>query len=184
MNVEMNTRDVISMKLLHYFITKKNYSPMIVQGVENEIWLENLDADYKIIRIVNNYIHNDEQMEFDVFKTKRMAKKVKRKTFTLSIKVLSILTDVGDNVDKTKEYDGVDVIYYDNDNNLINNKYIKESFSDLANNLEYSEDGFQLFLKITNEINQKNMKVSMETDNILKPKVPVVTYILLGIIIS
>ena len=183
MNVEMNTRDVISMKLLHYFITKKNYTPMIVQGVENEIWLENLDADYKIIRIVNNYIHNDEQMEFDVFKTKRMAKKVKRKTFTLSIKVLSILTDVGDNVDKTKEYDGVDVIYYDNDNNLINNKYIKESFSDLANNLEYSEDGFQLFLKITNEINQKNMKVSMETDNILKPKVPVVTYILLGIII-
>ena len=184
MITEMNTRDVISMKLLHYFITKKNYTPMIVQGVENEIWLENLDEDYKIVRIVNNYIHNDEQMEFDVFKTKRMAKKVKRKTFTFSIKVLSILTDVGDNVDKEKEYDGVDIIYYEDEKKLVNNKYIKESFPDLANNLEYSEDGFQLFLKITNEINQKNMKVSMETDNILKPKVPIVTYVLLGIIIT
>ena len=184
MITEMNTRDVISMKLLHYLITKKNYTPMIVQGVENEIWLENLDEDYKIVRIVNNYIHNDEQMEFDVFKTKRMAKKVKRKTFTFNIKVLSILTDVGDNVDKEKEYDGVDIIYYEDENKLINNKYIKESFPDLANNLEYSEDGFQLFLKITNEINQKNMKVSMETDNILKPKVPIVTYVLLGIIIT
>ncbi len=184
MITEMNTRDVISMKLLHYLITKKNYTPMIVQGVENEIWLENLDEDYKIVRIVNNYIHNDEQMEFDVFKTKRMAKKVKRKTFTFNIRVLSILTDVGDNVDKEKEYDGVDIIYYEDENKLINNKYIKESFSDLANNLEYSEDGFQLFLKITNEINQKNMKVSMETDNILKPKVPVVTYVLLGIIVT
>ena len=184
MITEMNTRDVISMKLLHYLITKKNYTPMIVQGVENEIWLENLDEDYKIVRIVNNYIHNDEQMEFDVFKTKRMAKKVKRKTFTFNIRVLSILTDVGDNVDKEKEYDGVDIIYYEDENKLINNKYIKESFPDLANNLEYSEDGFQLFLKITNEINQKNMKVSMETDNILKPKVPIVTYVLLGIIIT
>ena len=184
MITEMNTRDVISMKLLHYLITKKNYTPMIVQGVENEIWLENLDEDYKIVRIVNNYIHNDEQMEFDVFKTKRMAKKVKRKTFTFNIKVLSILTDVGDNVDKEKEYDGVDIINYEDENKLINNKYIKESFPDLANNLEYSEDGFQLFLKITNEINQKNMKVSMETDNILKPKVPIVTYVLLGIIIT
>ena len=183
MITEMNTRDVISMKLLHYLITKKNYTPMIVQGVENEIWLENLDEEYKIVRIVNNYIHNDEQMEFDDFKTKRMAKKVKRKTFTFNIKVLSILTDVGDNVDREKEYDGVDIIYYEDEDKLIKNKYIKETFSDLKNNLTYSEDGFQLFLKITNEINQKNMKVSMETDNILKPKVPVVTYVLMGLII-
>ena len=69
MNVEMyNERDLITMKLLHYFITIKNYNPIIVQGAKNEIWLENLGEDIKIVRIVNNYIHNDEQMEFDVFK--------------------------------------------------------------------------------------------------------------------
>ena len=104
MITQINDRDMISMKLLHYFITKKNYNPIIVQGVENEIWLENLNEEYKVVRIVNNYIHNDEQMDFDVFKTKRMVKKIKRKTFTFSIKALNILTDVGDNVDRTREF--------------------------------------------------------------------------------
>lgn len=183
MTTNMNTRDVISMKLLHFLITKKNYTPMIVQGVENEIWLENLNEEYKIVRIVNNYIHNNEQLEFDIFKTKRMVKKVKRKTFTFKIKVLNILTDYGDNVDKEKLFDGIDIIYYEDENKLINNEYVKNTFPDLKDNLNYSEDGFQLFLKITNEINQKNMKVSMETDNILKPKIPIITHILLGIII-
>ena len=60
------------MKLLHYFITEKNYNPIILQGVDNEIWLENLSANYEIIRIVSNHIHNDEQYDFDVFKTKRI----------------------------------------------------------------------------------------------------------------
>ena len=76
MITQINERDLISMKLLHYFITKKNYNPVIVQGVENEIWLENLDDEYKIIRIVNNYIHNDKQLDFDAFITKRMIKKI------------------------------------------------------------------------------------------------------------
>ena len=96
MITQINERDLISMKLLHYFITKKNYNPVIVQGVENEIWLENLEADYKIIRIVNNYIHNDEQLDFDAFKTKRMVKKIRKRTFTLKMKTLTILTDIGD----------------------------------------------------------------------------------------
>ena len=82
MDTQISERDLLSMKLLHYFITKKNYTPIIVQGVENEIWLENLDSDYKVVRIVNSYIHNDEQLNFDVFKTKRMVKKIKRKTFS------------------------------------------------------------------------------------------------------
>ena len=78
MNVEaINNRDLITMKLLHYFITVKNYTPMIVQGAKNEIWLENLEEDVKIVRIVNNYIHNDEQMQFDLFKTRRLVNKIK-----------------------------------------------------------------------------------------------------------
>lgn len=183
MVAEINDRDLISMKLLHYFITKKNYTPIIVQGVENEIWLENLDAlDYKVVRIVNNYIHNDEQMDFDVFKTKRMIKKIKRKTFSWHIKTLSILTDVGENVDRERTFDNVDVIYYTDEKSLVKDKNIKESFPDLKENLNYSEEGFQLFLKITEEINQKNRRDAIETDRILEPKKPIVTYILLGII--
>ena len=182
MEGQINERDLISMKLLHYFITKKNYTPIVVQGVENEIWLENLDDEYKVVRIVNSYIHNNEQLDFDVFKTKRMVKKIKKKTFSLKIKTLSILTDVGENVSKDRRFDNVDIVYYDNEDNLINNDYINEAFPDLKNNMKYTEDGFQLFLKITDDINNKNRKDALETDKILEPKTPIVTFIILGIL--
>ena len=63
--------DELVMKLLRYFISEKNYSPIVIRGIQGEIWLENLNEDYKIIRIVSNYIHNNEQFEFDLFKTKK-----------------------------------------------------------------------------------------------------------------
>ena len=68
----VSRKDLIVMKLLHYFITVKNYSPIILQGAEDEIWLENLDSEYQIIRIVSNYLHNDEQLSFDQFKAKKI----------------------------------------------------------------------------------------------------------------
>ena len=68
----------IIMKLLHYFITDQNYNPVVLYGAKNEIWLENLDSDYKIIRIVSNYIPNDEQLDFDIYRTKQIMKSIKR----------------------------------------------------------------------------------------------------------
>ena len=68
----INKNDELVMKLLHYFITEKGYNPIVLHGAQNEIWLENLDQDYKIVRIVSNYIHNDEQLDFDIFKTKKI----------------------------------------------------------------------------------------------------------------
>ena len=180
MNTQINERDLVSMKLLHYFITKKNYTPIIVQGVENEIWLENLDSEYKVIRIVNSYIHNDEQLDFDAFKTKRMVKKIKKKTFSLNIKTLNILTDVGDNVDRSKTYPNVDIIYYEDEKQIVKNYIIKKTFPDLVDNMEYTEDGLQLFFKITDDINNKNRRDAMETDAILEPKKP---YITIGLIV-
>lgn len=182
MNTQINERDLVSMKLLHYFITKKNYTPIIVQGVENEIWLENLDSEYKVIRIVNGYIHNNEQLDFDAFKTQRMVKKIKKKTFSFNIKTLNILTDVGENVDRSKTFPNVDIVYYEDEKKILKNKIIKEAFPDLADNLEFTEDGLQLFFKITDEINSKNRKDAMETDNILQPKTPYVTIGILVII--
>ncbi|UKI28500.1 MAG: hypothetical protein L6V78_06200 [Clostridium sp.] len=52
------------------FVTEEDYEPILVNGVKNEIWLENLEAPYKVVRINSNYIHNDEQYKFDVFKIK------------------------------------------------------------------------------------------------------------------
>ena len=86
------------MKLLHYFITEKEYAPIILHGAQNEIWLENLEGDFEIVRIVTDYIHNDEQLEYDLLKTKQIARKIKQKTFSLSMNVISIFLNIGDNV--------------------------------------------------------------------------------------
>ena len=187
MNTSMiNNRDLITMKLLHYFITVKNYTPMIVQGAKNEIWIENLEEDIKIIRIVNNYIHNDEQMQFDVFKVRRLVKKIKRKTFSLRMQVLSIFTDLGDNVNfealKNTDDKMLKFINAKEEKDILNNDFIKTNFSDIKNNFKYSEEGFGLFLKITNEINEKNREEAIKTGDIFEPKKIIVTYVLIGIL--
>ena len=187
MNKEfINNRDVITMKLLYYFITIKNYNPVIVQGAKNEIWLENLEEDVKIVRIVNNYIHNNEQMEFDLFKTKRLVKKIKKKTFSLSMQVLNIFTDLGDNVDflRMNQDDKVyKYIYVKNEEDILENKVVKSNFSDIKNNLEFNENGFNLFLNLTNKINEKNRTDAIHNEEVFKPKKIVITYALIGILI-
>ena len=40
-NFSIEEKDLLVMKLVHYFIVKKNYSPVIIRGIDNEIWLEN-----------------------------------------------------------------------------------------------------------------------------------------------
>ena len=38
-NIKMTGKDVVVMNLVHYFITEKNYNPVVVRGVNDEIWL-------------------------------------------------------------------------------------------------------------------------------------------------
>ena len=180
MNPMINERDLISMKLLHYFITKRNYNPIMVQGVENEIWLENMDEDYKIVRIVSNYIHNNEQFDFDIFKTKRIVKKIKKKTFTFNINTLSIFLDLGENVE-LESVKNVDCVKVDDEDDLKKSSIIKCVFPDLSKKMEYSEDGMQLFMKITNDINNHNKSDAEKIDEVFKIKYPIVTYLLIAI---
>ena len=63
--VEQTNHEMV-MKLLHYFITEKGYSPIVLHGAKNEIWLENFSNDYGIVRIVTDNIYNDEQFNFDI----------------------------------------------------------------------------------------------------------------------
>ena len=68
MSTILNNKDEMIMSLVHYFVTEENYTPINVQGVRNEIWLENLEGPYKIVRINSKYIHNNEQYNMDLFK--------------------------------------------------------------------------------------------------------------------
>ena len=178
MEETLNRKDRISMKLLHYFITEKNYSPIILQGVEDEIWLENLEESYKIIRIVSNYIHNDEQLNFDLFKTNRIVKKIKRKTFSFNMNVLTIYTDLGDNahLDKVNKMDCM-YLYEEEDINKYN--FIDKIFPDIKNKLKFTEKGLELFIKITNDINKKNKVNADQAKDVFEHKKPVITSILI-----
>ena len=180
MNIELDDKNVIVMKLLHYFITEKNYNPIILQGAENEIWLENMDEDYKIIRIVSNYIHNDEQFNFDIFKTKRIVKKIKKKTFSFTMNTFSFFLDLGDNVNLTSSKD-LECVKITDEEDISKNEVVKNLFPDLSKKLDFSEEGFQLFMKITNDINEHNKEDAKKVDEVFKIKYPIVTYILIAI---
>ena len=107
----METKDEILMRLVHYFVTEEDYSPMIVNGVKDEIWLQNYNGPYKIIRINANYIHNEEQYEFDLVKLNNVMRQVKRKTLSWSMNALNILLDVNDDVqfEENKAIESVDI---------------------------------------------------------------------------
>ena len=180
--ITFRDKDVLVMKLLHYFITEKNYNPIILQGVENEIWLENLNANYEIIRIVSNHIHNDEQYDFDVFKTKRIVKKIKNKTFSLNMNVFSFFLDMGDSVTVDLNQENIlNGIKITDENDIASNDLVNKSFPDLKNNMEYTEKGFELFMKITSDINKHNQEDNKQIEKVFSKKVPYITYIIIAI---
>lgn len=182
MNTEISFRDkdLLVMKLLHYFITKEGYNPVILRGVNNEIWLENMDGPYRIVRINTGYIHNNEQYDFDMFKTKKIMNRIKLKTFSLSMNTLSFFLDLGENVD-LKDENKVDCIKVSDEEDIINDEKVNNAFPDLKDNLEFNENGIELFTKITNDINSKNMKDAKEAEDVFKEHTPYATYALIAI---
>lgn len=175
--IMQDNKNVIVMKLLHYFITEKNYNPIILQGVENEIWLENLNEDYKVIRIVSGYIHNDEQFDFDKFKTKRILKKIRKKTLSLKMNVLSIFLNLGDNVteDLSENPDAL-CIKVTEEEDIDKNEVLTKVFPDLTKKLSFTEKGMELFMKITNDIEKHNQDDAKKVENVFKMKKPIITY--------
>lgn len=180
MDESLDRKNLIVMKLLHYFITEKNYNPIILQGAEDEIWLENLESDYKIIRIVSNHIHNEEQLDFDLYKARHIIKKIKKKTFSLTMNALSIFTDLGDNVELKEESD-IDCIYLYDEKDIKKYDFLYQTFPDINKKLKFSEEGLQLFIKITNDINHKNKADAEKVEEVFKPKKNIVTITLIAI---
>ena len=180
-NVLVNESDELVMKLLHYFITERGYNPIVLHGAKNEIWLENLDQDYKIVRIVSDYIHNNEQLDFDMFKTKQIMKKIRKKTLSFNINALSIFINLGDNVSlKTEEKsENLTIVNVKSIKDLDKYPTIIKIFPDICENTDFKEEGLNLFMKLTKEINKKNEEESIKAEEIFKAKKPMVTYSLI-----
>lgn len=174
----VNEKDELVMKLLHYFITEKGYNPVIIRGVKDEIWLENLNDDYKVVRIVSGYIHNNEQFKFDIFKTKSLLKTIKKKTMSFKLKALSIFVNLGDNVDINTFSDVTNISFakIENIEDLKKYRFVIDAFPDITEDMDFKEKGLELFMKITNDINKKNEDDAKMNEDVFKPKKPVVTY--------
>ena len=175
--IVLKSDDLLIMNLINYFITEENYKPMIIHGLNDEIWLENLDNNYKIVRIVSHHIHNKEQLDFDKFKLDRIVKQVKRKTLSFKVKVLSIYTDIED--EKILNNDDV-LITKEKD---INNPKLVSAFPDIVEKTNRKEDGLEYFIKVTDNINKKNEKRNKVAEKIFSYKKPIVTYIIISICI-
>ena len=176
-DIVFKSDDLVVMSLINYFITEQNYNPMIIHGLNDEIWLENLNEDYKIVRIVSHHIHNKEQLDFDKFKLSRIVKQVKKKTLSFKVKVLSIYTDLED--DKILSNDDI----YINKEEDINNPKLTNVFPNIVEKTKVDENGLEYFIKVTDNINQKNESKSKIAEKIFSFKKPIVTYSLIFICI-
>lgn len=174
---KIDKKDLLVMNLVHYFMIEEDYNPVVVQGINDEIWLENMQNEYKIIRIVSHYIHNNEQLNFDRFKTKKIVSKLKTKTLSLKMNVLNIYTDLGDNVNLDGNDKFMDIFI--NKIKDINNKDLISIFPSIVEKTSHKEKGVDLFMKITDDINKTNYEKGIKVGKLFSTKKPVVTYLLI-----
>ena len=178
----MDSYDLLVMKLIHYFIVSENYTPIIIKGISDEIWLENKNKEYSIIRIVTKNIINKEQYDYDILKTKHIVKQLKRKLIDFSMNVLSIYLDKNFYTNKIDNFDEkyISILIKDEDD-FINNEYINKAYKQVIDKFTYKEEGFELISKLTKEIEEKNIKEGQEREKYMRNNKPIITYILIFI---
>ena len=177
MNIPFSNKDELVMKLVHYFVTKENYAPILVNGVQNEVWLENLDNYYKIIRINSNYIHNIEQYKLDMFKINNVRKQISKKTLSRKMKVLNIFIDINEEI---KIVDGKDI---DNliirDDEDLHDKKVQELFPNINEEEIKDLHGVDFLINVSNDINEKTLSENEFYEKVFSPKKIVATKVLI-----
>ena len=82
------------------------------------------------------------------------------------------------NLDEFKT-DNITAVEVHEDDDVKKNKLLKSIFPDLSRKLKFSEEGIELFVKVTNDINKHNKKDQEKVADVFSPKKPVVTYALI-----
>ena len=183
--MSLTKTDELVMKLLHYFITEEGYNPIVLHGAKDEIWLENLNSPYKIIRIVSNYIHNEEQFDNDIYRTKQIMKRIKKKTLSMKMNALSIFINLGDSVHleehEQEEFGNVNCVGIKSLEDFKQYQFVIENFPTITKKTKFKEDGMALFMKITRDINKKNQVEAKHAEDVFKMKKPIITYIFIAL---
>lgn len=178
MSTLLNNKDEMIMSLVHYFVTEENYTPINVQGVTNEIWLENLDAPYKIVRINSKYIHNTEQYNMDIFKMQFIIKQIKKKTLSFKMNALNICLDLGDYVELINNK-LIDTINITNMDDLKSNNNLIKYYPKIKTNGLKKTDNLDKIIHVTNDINKKTEIENLKYEDVFKPKKIIVTKVLI-----
>ncbi len=180
MNIKINDKDDVILKILHYFITEEDYKPIIINGLENEIWLENMQSDLKLIRINTNYIHNEEQYKNDIYKAQSIMKSIKKNTLSFRMTMLNLLLDTGESV-KIMDSKNIETIKVSKINDFKKNKVVNEFFPKVKDAVLTEKSDAIEFFKLTEDMNQKTIRNEKKLEKIFSPKKPVMTYLLIVI---
>lgn len=183
MSTILNNKDEMIMSLVHYFVTEENYTPINVQGVKNEIWLENLDAPYKIVRINSKYIHNNEQYDMDIFKMQFVMKQIKKKTLSFKMNALNICLDLGSSVNLNSEEENkkINTINITDLNDIKKNNFLGKVFPKITTNSFKKTNDLDKIINVTEDINKKTEAENKKFENVFKPKKIVVTKVLIAL---
>ena len=177
----VDKKEEIVMKIIHYFVTEENYRPIIVNGVQNEIWLENLENTIPLIRININYIHNNEQLMVDNKKVDIIRKSIKKKTYSLKLNMLNILVNARDEVNVISD-NNIESIKIDKINDLKKSEFVNEYFPNFKEKVENKRTDVESLWAMTEELNEKTSKEDKKLAKIFgKNDRPIVTTILLVI---
>lgn len=182
MSTIIENKDQLIMSLVHYFVTIENYSPINVQGVKDEIWLENLEAPYKIIRINSKYIHNDEQYKVDTYKMHHVMKQIKKKTLSLKMNALNICLDLGDYVNSTDNKD-IECINIKTIQDIKKNKMLTASFPSIKSKGFNKADNIEKVIEVTKDINKKTETENKKYEKVFKQKQIIITPIIIAMCI-
>ena len=181
-SLTIGKKDDIVMKLIHYFVTEENYRPIIVNGVQNEIWLENLESDIPLIRININYIHNEEQYKYDIRKADSIRKTIKKKTYSMKMNMLNLLVDVRDEVPDIESDKNIKTIKINKINDLKKNSFINEYFPNFNTKVQTKKSNMTDMFEMTDELNNKTVEEDKALAKVFRNnEKPIVTMILIFI---
>lgn len=181
MNIKINKKDDTILKILHFFITEEEYKPVIINGLQNEIWLENMEKDLKLIRININYIHNNEQLNNDTYKAINIMKSIKKNTLSFKMTMLNLLLDTGDTVKVEDNIKNIETIKIGKIGDFKRNKFINEFFPNIKNTKLSDKSNPTEFFKLTEDMNKTTLKNEKKLSKIFSPKKPIGSYVLIAI---
>jgi ribosomal protein S21 len=135
------------MKLMHYFITKQNYRPVVLHGTKDELWLENFKGEYQLIRICLKEIRNQEQYETDLHFVNRVSNNIKRSTFSFKVKTLNIYLY---NHYLAKDFENIKTIVVDEQDKVEDNNPFTSMYKDFKDQVKKKGTETENYLKYAN----------------------------------